>query len=78
MAKQTLAGSQKPKAVERMRVFFQEVKIEMAKVAWPTKDEVKSSTSIVLLLLGIMAGIVGIYDVLFQYIMMQLLKLGAA
>ena len=78
MAKQSSAGATKPGIVTRVKDFFREVKSEMGKVAWPTKDEVKDSTSVVLTLLVIIAAIIGVYDLVFQRIMMLLLSLGSA
>ena len=62
MAKQASAVAQRPGVLTRVRVFVQEVKAELGKVVWPTKDELKSHTSVVLFLLFVMAGIVFVLD----------------
>ena len=59
----------------KVRVFYDEVMTEMAKVTWPSWEELKTSTSVVLLLLGILAGIIYAYDVVFQVVMFNLFKL---
>jgi preprotein translocase subunit SecE len=75
MAKQATATlEQKPSVFARVREFYDEVKWEMGKVTWPTKDELKSSTSVVLLLLGIITVVVYVFDIVFQYSIMGLLK----
>lgn len=42
--------------------FFKDVKLEMAKVSWPTKDELIGSTVIVLVSLGILSLFIGVCD----------------
>jgi preprotein translocase SecE subunit len=69
------ATAAKPGIYMRSRGFLQEVRVEMSKVAWPTKDELKSHTTVVLLLLFLLAGIVGVYDFVFRLIVVLLLSL---
>ncbi|HIJ65732.1 MAG TPA: preprotein translocase subunit SecE [Candidatus Hydrogenedentes bacterium] len=66
MAKQGTLGSAKPSPLARGKEFFNEVVVEMKKVAWPSKDELKVSTSVVLMLLAFVAVVVGLYDFVFQ------------
>jgi len=42
--------------------FFKEVKLEMAKVTWPNKDELIGSTIIVLVSLGMLSAFIGVCD----------------
>ena len=76
MAKEAVAAAEKAGVVSRIREFFHEVKVEMRKVTWPAKDEVRSSTSVVLFVLGLMAIIIGVYDKLSEVFVWLLLKLG--
>jgi len=71
MAKQ----EEKPSLYEKVRTFLEEVRSEMSKVAWPSKDEIKSSTSVVLMLLVLLAVIIGGMDFLFRTVVVTLLKL---
>lgn len=75
MAKQLAAAEIKPSVVTRTTTFFQEVKAEMVKVTWPSTDELKTSTSVVLLLLAISAGITYVIDIVLQVVVMGLFKL---
>lgn len=61
--------------VARIQVFYQEVKVEMIKVTWPTQDDLRSSTTVVMMLLVIMAVLVGVFDIIFQKVVMKLLEL---
>lgn len=75
MAKQAAIGMEQPSAFTRLWTFFQEVKVEMAKVAWPSKNELKQSTTIVLLVLAIFAAITFVYDIVFTRVVLGLLNL---
>jgi len=59
----------------KTKVFLKDVQMEMKKVAWPTKEEIKSSTSIVLLLLAVLAVVVAIMDFGFRTAVMMLMSL---
>ncbi|HUW61804.1 MAG TPA: preprotein translocase subunit SecE [Candidatus Bathyarchaeia archaeon] len=77
MAKQTTAAGveAKPTLFVRVRDFYQDVIVEMSKVTWPSRDELKSSTSVVMFLLGVVAVIVYGYDIVFQFVVLGLLKM---
>ena len=66
MAKQAVATTEKPSLVVRIQEFIQEVKDELKKVSWPGKEEVKSSTQVVLFMLAALAIIVLAYDIIFS------------
>ncbi len=36
--------------IEKLKIFFNDVRFEMSKVSWPTWEELKSSTYVVLTL----------------------------
>ena len=44
--------------------FIKDVKLEMAKVSWPTKDELIGSTAVVLISLAILSLFIGICDII--------------
>ena len=46
----------------KIAVFFKDIKIEMGKVSWPTKDELIGSTVIVLVSLALLSLFIGICD----------------
>ncbi len=78
MAKQSPAatGASEPGMIARIQQFFQEVMVEMSKVSWPSKDELKAHTSIVMVTLLILAAIIGLYDWVFLRAIQLLLLLG--
>ena len=74
MAKAPTAQAGRFNPVNRLQGFLQEVKLEMEKVAWPSKDELKSQTSIVLMLLFFLAVIIGVFDKICEIVMMLLFR----
>ena len=76
MAKQTASAAVRPGVVARATEFLREVKTEMVKVAWPSMEEVKSSTTVVLFLVAIIATIIYLYDMVFLFVLGQLLRFG--
>ncbi len=53
--------------------FVSEVKVEMSKVTWSTREELIHSTGIVLAAIGFLALFVGAIDLLFSQIVKMLL-----
>ncbi len=76
MAKQASAAQERPGFIGRIREFFDEVQNELGKVAWPSWDELKQSTFIVLVVLVAFAIIISIMDFIFNTIVLRLLALG--
>ncbi len=65
-----MAGSQiKKKSMVSPGNYLREVRSELRKVSWPTKDEVISSTIIVLVLLIILSAFIGSLDYIFTVIL---------
>ena len=69
-----VAANKEPGFFDRIQQFFVEVRSELRKVNWPTKDEVKSLTQVTIVALMILAAIVTVYDwVLLRVIQLLLL-----
>ncbi|MBL7069605.1 MAG: preprotein translocase subunit SecE [Candidatus Omnitrophica bacterium] len=54
--------------------FVNEVKGELKKVSWPTRNDLISSTLVVLISVGILAVFVGICDLIFSRVINLLLR----
>ena len=52
----------------RVTKFLSEVKSELKKVTWPSRDEVKGSTMVVIVLTFLLAFYVGVVDFLLSKI----------
>lgn len=59
----------------RLKEFIEEVKTELAKVSWPTKEDIRGSTQVVLFLLLTVALLVYAYDMVFRVVVLGLLRL---
>jgi preprotein translocase subunit SecE len=58
---------------EKIRKFFGEARIEMGKVTWPTREELKESTKIVIVATLIVTVFVGAVDQILTLIIRRLL-----
>ena len=76
MAKQVAQQAQKQGPIAKLTEFFNEVKTEMSKVSWPTKEELKSLTSVVMVCLLILGIVIGVYDWAFLRLIRVFLLLG--
>lgn len=56
--------------LEKLKVFIKEVRLEMSKVTWPTKAELKDSTIVVIVSVIVIAAFVGVID----WVLYSLLK----
>ena len=52
----------------KIATFFNDVKLEMSKVSWPTKDELVGSTIVVLVSLAILSVFIGVCDLVLSKI----------
>ncbi len=51
------------KWIDKTKQFSQEIKVELKKISWPQRKETISSTSVVLIIVLIIAFFLGIVDV---------------
>ncbi|MCX5685932.1 MAG: preprotein translocase subunit SecE [Candidatus Omnitrophica bacterium] len=47
----------------KVAAFFKDIKLEMMKVAWPTREELIGSTIVVLVSLAILSLFIGVCDI---------------
>lgn len=55
--------------IGKIKGFFNEVVAEMKKVSWPTKEQLKESTTIVIVVTLIITTIVAIIDQIVNFVM---------
>ena len=60
--------------IARIPVFFREVKIELTKVSWPTRNELVGATWIVIIVTTILTTYIGILDFLLSKAVSVVLK----
>ena len=61
--------------VERTRTFLQQVTVETKKITWPSREDLRESTTVVIISVILLAIILGIVDWLISMGMKQILKL---
>jgi preprotein translocase subunit SecE len=59
--------------LERIRRFLAETRVEMGKVTWPTRAELRESTKIVIVATFIVAVFIGLVDAVLTTIVRRLL-----
>ena len=61
--------------MQKIIQYLKSVQFEMAKVSWPSWDEVKSATTLVVILSIIFASVVKIFDLVLNWTLGILLNL---
>jgi len=56
-------------AVEKSKVFFNEVKTEMRKVSWPRLEESKESTTVVIVTVFIITVFIAVVDLILNQLL---------
>ena len=59
--------------IEKIKRFFSETRVEMRKVTWPTRDELKESTKIVIVGTLVVTVFIGVIDQILTFIVRRLL-----
>jgi len=60
--------------IKKVGNFVAEVRGELAKVSWSTREELMGSTAVVLTLTGLMAVFIGVIDFLLSYVLKLIFK----
>ena len=60
--------------IQKVRTFFSEVKVELGKVSWPTREELLGSTAVVLMTMLILSVFIGVCDFIFSFLMQLFLR----
>jgi preprotein translocase, SecE subunit, bacterial len=65
-----------PSRVEAFLSYFENARIELGKVSWPTRKEIKAALLAVLALVTVMAIFLGIADALLSRLVQLVLSMG--
>jgi preprotein translocase subunit SecE len=63
---------------DKVKKFFNDVYIELQKVAWPSKEELMGSTAVVVAMSVIMAIFVGIVDKVLNLFVNIMIRIGGS
>jgi preprotein translocase subunit SecE len=58
--------------VGRFFQFLRDVRNELRKVTWPTFDELKKATTVIIIFVTVLGLLIGVMDALFQQIFVKL------
>ena len=68
-----MAGKNEKKNGNRVFRFFKELKSELKKVVWPTKEQITKNTLIVLAVVLIIGAFIWVLDLIFKFGLSELL-----
>jgi len=60
--------------IDKAKKFFNDVVVEMKKVSWPTRDELRGSTMVVIITVILISVFIGIVDRLLSLGLAQILR----
>lgn len=55
--------------MKKIRIFFTEVKEELAKVVWPSRNELWGSTVVVIITTFVLAAFIGLVDFILSIVL---------
>lgn len=61
---------------EKVKTFIKEVRVETRKVNWPRWDELKESTTVVLVAVFIITAFISVVDVILNNLLNLFMKIG--
>ncbi len=56
----------------RSTAYIREVRVEVRKVSWPTWEDLRKSTMVIIVIVVIVGAIIGLMDLLFQWVLIDL------
>ena len=65
----------RPGAIPSLREYVKDVRVEMTKVSWPSRDELRQHTMVVVVMVVMVAIFIGVVDRGLSYAFEALLKL---
>ncbi len=57
---------------QKSSAYLREVRVEIRKVSWPTWEDLRKSTLVIIVIVFIVGVIIGLMDLLFQWILIDL------
>ena len=60
--------------IKKTQTFVSEVRTEMQKVTWSTREELMESTGVVLMTMLIISSFIGVMDFIFSHLVKLLLR----
>jgi preprotein translocase subunit SecE len=64
-------GESRPGRIARFIQFLRDVRNELRKVTWPTFDELKKATTVIIIFVTVLGILIGLMDAAFQFIFVK-------
>lgn len=56
----------------RVVAFLRDVRAEIGKVTWPTRDEIRKATVVIVVFVTVLGMLIGIMDTILQYVLVKM------
>ena len=77
MAEEKLTQTAQPGWMDQFREFIKDVRVEFGRVSWPTRDELRDSTMVVIVMVLLISMYLFVWDQIFALVMRMLFAGGA-
>lgn len=71
MSTEALTQSE-PGFFKRVGNFLREVRAEIGKVTWPSKDEIRKATTVIVIFVTALGLVIGLMDAILQFLLVRL------
>lgn len=71
MATEALTESESRGKLARIADFLRDVRAELRKVTWPTMEELKKATTVIIVFVMVMGLVIGLMDATFQFVFVK-------
>ena len=71
MSTEALAEGSERGRIARIVGFFRDVRGELRKVTWPTLDELKKATTVIIIFVSVLGLMIGLMDAAFQFVFVK-------
>ena len=69
MSTEALAGPERPNLLVRFVHFLRDVRGEMRKVTWPTMEELRKATMVIIAFVAFLGFTIGVMDTILQFVL---------
>ena len=61
--------------IKKTQLFVEEVQVEMRRVTWPDREQLRNATLVILVFVMILATIIGLMDTTFSWLVRTIVRL---
>jgi preprotein translocase subunit SecE len=64
--------TQEPGFFRRVVLFLRDVRAEIGKVTWPSRDEIRKATTVIIIFVTLLGLLIGLMDTILQFILVRM------